>query len=673
MSILERFQNPYQVALRNRAIKDYIKENNRSPSEAQIFELVLQYQQRYPEINTVGFSGYDITKPNFRKESSSEEESLNRQSFCEDLDVVDEKADQLVDLLEDSFRGFQVTANRCNKLLAQIETRLNNLILLHGGADVFLYGVEEDFSTQEHIDLENTTASVEPGYVTLGKDGIGLNALDNARISISSSADKGIISQRSMSSISTIKKKDGKEWEYYVYTNYTTGRVNVVIDVDFDKPEGIYVGDIRVSGHPFNVNSKMTCTVLYSLNGSTYTILNPAERAFNAGENSFSLGKEGVTNVQLLLSKYAADEIGVGGKNIYMFNIDSFEVGTDKYLRHPTSVLHAGPYEIYDENQNPVNFSLATLAHNTCCLTPEKTSVSFFLSKDNINWFPASYTGDSLEVVQFSNTIPIGTYAYINESESYTGLTDQAPDRVDLEYGKEAICNLYITSEWADKFVLSNTYVERNGPQNRTLYDAPAGWFYHPDTQQYSCYVYVEQIEGIYLDLANTSAYINDQLVSGTVSLPQGYHKFSTSYTNWYEVEENIDNVSDLEEADPAYPRNHKLMIEGYNYIRDFSGAKVYNGVGRHFGSLLEYVTPERFNSSDLDGDLDIYTIEEYDGNLYFKVKILSTDASWAREDISIRYMLRLDDTNTIYVKAMLRSNDPNITPHINSVSIRVI
>jgi len=674
MSSIKRFQEQYDIALRNRAIKDFIKENDRSPSVAQIFELEREYRIRYPEIETIGFAGYESQKPLFTSESSSSLENQNRRAFSEDLDVIDLKAADLVDLLEDSYRGFSVTTNRCTKLLSQIEARLNNLILLHSGADVFLYGIEEDFSTQEFVNMEYTTASVEPGYVTLGKEGVDIVNLDKAAVRVSASADKGILSSRAMSSLASLKGKDGRHWEYYVYTSYKTGRVNVVVEVDFDEPEGRYVGDVVVSGYPPNANSKMYATLLYSLDGQTYSITDPAERLFTSGENCFSVGRDGVKKIQILLSKNAADEYGTSGKNIYMFNLDTIDIGSNTYRRRPKSVFYAGPYEVYDENQNPVNFSIATLAHNTCCLTPEKTSVSFYLSKDNQNWKPASYTGDSLEVVQFNNTNPVGTYEYIDENVGKRNLVTSVPGNVDLEFGKEACCNLFISDEWADKFVLSNTWVERNLPQKGVeLYGTNSGWFFDPGTQQYSCSIYIDQLEGVYIDLGNTSAYINGTLTSGTISLPQGYHKFETSYTNWYDVPSGIDNVSDLEEADAAYPKNHKLMIEGYDYPSEFSGARVYNGIGSYFGALLSYVTPERFNSSELDDDLAVYTIEEYDGSLYFKVKILSTDASFEKEEIGIKYMLRLDDTNTLYVKAVLMSQDPGVSPHINSYSVRVV
>jgi hypothetical protein len=185
--------------------------------------------------------------------------------------------------------------------------------------------------------------------------------------------------------------------------------------------------------------------------------------------------------------------------------------------------------------------------------------------------------------------------------------------------------------------------------------------------------MYVEAIEGRYLDLGNTGAYINGKLVAGTIHLPQGYHSFATSFTNWYEVPADITNAIDLEEQDPVYPFNHKLMIEGYDYPSGFEGEQLYIGVTEYFGSLLNYVTPERFNDPSNDGNLHVYTIEEYGGKLYFKIKITPSDSSWTRELVQPVYMLRLDDSNLLYIKAILRSDNLSVTPHINSIQVRVV
>ena len=84
-------------------------------------------------------------------------------------------------------------------------------------------------------------------------------------------------------------------------------------------------------------------------------------------------------------------------------------------------------------------------------------------------------------------------------------------------------------------------------------------------------------------------------------------------------------------------------------------------------------MTPEKFNNSEFDNDLNIYTIEDYYGNLYFKIKVDPSDSSWQYEQVYVKYMLRLDEVNTLYVKAILKSNDSTLSPHILSFQARVV
>jgi hypothetical protein len=672
------FKKQYPDALRRRVILDYIKEHSRSPSREQIFELIQQKSAEYPNLNTLGFSSYDVRTPSFGEVSSAEKQNKNRFAIRDDLVVINKKADELVQLLEDSYRSFISTADRAMKLGKSIDARLDNLRLLSSNLDMFVYGMEETFDTVEFVDLEKSTTQVNPGYVTLGRRRFIKQDLSAARFEITSTSPKGKVFGSSNTSTRALLEEDGKKWEYMVTAGSSLGRVTTIISIDLNTDEkGQYVGDIRLTGDPIDSNSKQYATVYYSLNGTSYTALEPGERKFVKGENTFCLGKEGVQKIKIALSKFAADTVR-GSSHTYLFSLDSLEILTGEYTVDKTSTMYAGPYYISDDLGNPINYSLATLSHGTCCIIPDRTSISFFLSKDNENWIPASFTDEALSVVQFSISNPVGTEAFLNgelKKDSLTTDTDllSAYD-VSIEYGKEAICNLFIPEEFSKKFVLQNTRLKRNFPGGKkNLYGISSGWFIDKENLQYKTSIHVDAIEGVSLNLGSTSAYLNGRLVTGTITLPQGYHDFSTSFSNWYDVEGGIKTAAELEAKDPNYPFNHKLLIEGYPYPMDFSGDKVYGGMAEYFGSLLKYVTPERFTGAEFDGDLSIYTIEEYNGNLFFKVKIDPADSSWVDEWIKIEYMLRTDDVNTLYVKAILRTSDTSITPNINRFQVRVV
>jgi hypothetical protein len=114
-----KFEERYRQTLRRRVVEDYIKENNRSPSRAQVNELIQNGAIQYPGLNTVGFSSVDFLdiEPDFMKVSSSSDENEFRFSGYDDLISIDQKVDDLLVLVEDTQRGFKATSTRVKKLL----------------------------------------------------------------------------------------------------------------------------------------------------------------------------------------------------------------------------------------------------------------------------------------------------------------------------------------------------------------------------------------------------------------------------------------------------------------------------------------------------------------------------------------------------------------------------
>ena len=256
-----RFEEKYQLALKKRVIKDFVKENQRSPTFEQLNELMRLKNVAYPSVNTTGFSGQDTEVPGFQDESSVAIENTNRNAHKDDIDTINEKILSITELLEDSFRGFKGTGIRASKMLSKIDARLNNLLLLSGRTDVFVYGIEETFNTAEYIDFENSSITHEPGFVALGRDGYNKIDLSDVDFDVSSFSDKGILFSRSVSPLSSIKEADGDIWEHYIYTSSPTAKVTLTIDIDLNEDEGTYIGDLRLNCNPTDANSSTYMTV----------------------------------------------------------------------------------------------------------------------------------------------------------------------------------------------------------------------------------------------------------------------------------------------------------------------------------------------------------------------------------------------------------------------------
>lgn len=665
--------DPYEAALRERIVRDYIVEHGNSPSRPKLLSLLNEARRENPAIETVGFSSLDIEVPGFRDVSSAAQETKNRKAAMDDARVLNQRVEELIQSLEDSYRTFSSAANRAQDLLMATGRRLDNLLLLAGRTDQFVYGVEESFDSLDSINMESTTATVERGYATMGRQGYTKVDLAAAEITFSTVAPKGIISSRVVSHIDSLKDADANVWEYHAKTTYSLGRVSLSIDIDFG--EKTDVNDVRVIASPVDVNSTSTWTLLYSRDGGSFKAVKPAEKRLRKGENLTSLGLDGVRKLRVVITKTAADITERSTReNFYVFSLDALEIFTDSYKTSAKSELYAGPYEVLDENGDPYEFSMATMGAGTCCIVPDKTSVDYFLSKDNERWYPCSWRGESLNIVRFSDTNPEGSFDYIDSDQNSHSLIPYGVNDLDFDFGKEAYLNLYVNSD-VSKLIPQSVVVKRNLPQEGLqLYGTESGWFYDSTNGRYKTTFVITPLEGRWLNLGTTSAIINGAQVSGRVHLKEGTHTFETSESNWYSIDSDIDTLEELEASDPAYPYNHKYLVEGYRYPSGFAGEQLYHGVDEFFGSRLHYVTPEKFEGDSDDDDLTIYTIVRQDGRYYFKVKVDPHDGSWKHEHVSVEYTISKDGSgNQIYVKALLRSADPRITPHISHFQVRVI
>ena len=159
MSISKEYQNK----LREKAVKKFVLENSRSPSPEELDFLLASYYREYASVDEIGISGVDVAKPTYQESSSAFTENKNRDAILSDLQAIQDRITGVTRLLEDSYRGFQGTVNRTRKLLNQVEGKVDNLLLLQGDVDVFVTGIEESFDTQEFVDLDKTTASIEAG------------------------------------------------------------------------------------------------------------------------------------------------------------------------------------------------------------------------------------------------------------------------------------------------------------------------------------------------------------------------------------------------------------------------------------------------------------------------------------------------------------------------------
>jgi hypothetical protein len=664
----------YTEVIRKRIITEFISLNARPPNRAELKELVLSANKKYASIDEVGFSGFDLKRPGYTTTSSAEMETANRKAISLDQEVLVNRLSNLSEALEESFRSFLAAASRNQKKLTRLENRLDSLLLINGQSDVFLNGIQETFDNHQYVDYSQTDAMVADGYATMGRSGYRIVDMTTAQLKHSVIAPQGILSKRISVDIDTLIEDDGKFWEYLLYTDYEEGRVSVVIEIELDGP--IYISDLRLSLSSASVSKKMTGNFFVSTDGKVFTPVGAPETPIEDAAFSLNIGLEDVKRIQIILSKDAYDTTTKNGQFLYTFSLDSLKLYTDLY-KNLLSTLVCGPYPIVDVEKNSINFSKAKLS--ACTYEPDGTSIDFYLSNDDgVNWTHSSHDNTGSNIVLFGTSDVGNSIDYIDVLE-IAGTLIEASELVDsLNYPTEALLNGFITSAAADSIAIETIVLKRNiniDFDTTTILGAERGWILDPQTKRYRTTIYVDAIEGRTIDFGPKSLFINEREVSGIYTFNQGYSTVQISDVNYNVVESEIDDLTDLKVADPLYPYNHKLLISGYDYAGTFTGEKIYNGLDEFFGIKMKYIAPDYFAfiESTSKDYYNVFTLEEVDGTLYFKVKVNKTDASWSQELFDMTWIRQTTNSNELLVKAFLSSDNKQNSPKLESFFVQVI
>lgn len=663
----------YLDILEMQKTRDFILTNRRSPNEIERLILLREIKEQYYDVDEIGITGFDLETPSFLAESSVSIENKNREMIFTDLSVISNKIDELYSIETYGGKSLIGSILRGISIADALDDRLNNLLLLRGTDSAFLHGIEENFLNNEHIDIENSTCSILPNQVTLGKRNFEVIDLQKKEISFSLYTEKPYIKYLASNKPDTLKYQDGIIWSGTVSTNYLKGKVSLIINIDLKEKEDIT--NIIFKMLPVENNGEMFVNCYYSTNGSTYS---PSSTVNLKAEPYMVLpiNMNGVQKVQIVLTKDTADIKKDNNEYEYVYLIDQIEIHKEDFRTETNSSLVSKAYEINDSNGNPIHFTKAKF--ESCSTVPEGTGISFSISNDNQTWIPISNLQNQSEIILFGESAPLEAIAYIDETLSGYQAIDISTVIDDADYGNEVLLNQYINAQYANDVYYQNITIKRNTVPNEgqdSIYNAVSGWFFDQKTNMYYTTIFIQNSAGTFIDLGTTTAILNGKKVTGMTFFPAGYSEFKTNKINWNILEEDLISLDELKKQDKLYPYNHKYLIEGYPYAKYFKGEKIYNGVDHFFGLFMEYISNEEFELLDRNSDrfLKSFTIEETETEKYIKVKTHKQDPSWQQENFKIDFILKSKDSSSIFVKAELSSAFEKSTPVLLSYKVQVI
>lgn len=661
--------------IKNYLIANYVKEYKKSPSENEIKLIYEDFIKKNKEVETLGLLVGEKDKlQQAGEESSSKSHEKIKSKLIKDLDFLIKENLKKENELKSFFKEQSSNLNKTISKLENLERNVNKNLLLYSRDDPFSYGIIEDFSDYNKIDQEKSNIYLLNGRATLGFDFVTGESFEQKNISYDLVyRNKGKIESIEYNNFYNALKKDGRFFKVVAVSKYKDETIDFIINIDFDKER--YIDTISYTTQSIETNSKLQQNCYWSSDGVNF------ERVFESGirvqnnDNFIEVKKERVKSIKIILSKSSSDTKYQNGWG-YIFGLDFIGYMSAEYKINEESTLYLGPYEVIDEESNPVNFTMATAKGGTCCIIPDKSSIDLYLSKDNETWIKSDFIKEGKSIVQFEESEGKASdgnvFEILDVNSQSNFISEQIPEGLSLR-SSERILNYYIPEANRNKLFLNSINIKRNILKNnkQEIYNASSGW--ELDSGYYKTNIEVLKMEGIYLDFGESSCFLNDRKVSGNVFLPYGKHTFKTSSENWkiIEEEESINSLRELKQKDPLYPYNHKYIVEGFNYERNFRGTKKYRGVDKIYSFKMKLSSEGSFESSKR---LDEYTIKEINNNIYFVIKCNENTGDEKIEDYEISFRkTSISTSNLLYIKAILKSSDTKVTPKIDQIQVRVI
>lgn len=667
--------------IKEHLIKKFIEEHNRTPSKIELNFLIRNFKEENPLVDKEGLSANEKDSYcNANSESSATKYNKFWGKSFLDFDYLikefEEKKETQRNIFVDRLRNLK----SFKKEYKSLEKKINFSILNFQSEDIFSYEIVEDFKDLSKVDLEKSNIyHLDNEKITINVSRTEAFSVDISELSYRIRHRKGNKeSETATGSISNVLTEDAKFFRIESRSNIPDDIVEFIIDLDFKLAKEL--NELKYVTVAEESNSKLMQDCYYSLNGADYIHVEPEGNSVRVAEdrnlisfnNIDSSIKQKIKSVRLVLRKTSYD-YEKEGKFYYNFGLDFIGYLNRKYNLNRASVMYSKAYEVLNEEGAPYNFGIAKIDKGTCCEIPDLTSVDIYLSKDNINFIKADFNKTENTVVQFNdnwgNVKSFEDFDLIDLESKNDFLIDQNIESLNLNEDLKMF-NIYLKKENKDKVLLKSLKMKRNvlsKSKNSSQQGVYTGWI--AEGNFYKCVFKCNSPEGRIIDFGNNNVYLDEKLTNGKTFIKYGTHKIkvNNSFFNESINEKEVMSVRQLRTKISDYPYNPRYLIEGFEYNSKFKGEKIFNGFSDQRGSDLKRVT-----LNELNENLEAYSVIENEENIYFVIKQI--DSLGIQEDYDITYRKSTpEDGNLLFIKAILKTEDPRRAPKIDKIQVRVL
>ena len=666
----------------------------------------------------------------------------------------------------------EAETNALLRRIKALEGRISNLLLTKQDTEGYLYHVSDSFQDFSKVDQANTTAFVDlrstrvlmtptaqPGITSFHHIPVTEEAALQSLIFLKFRTSRRFPQRRIGDGPIKMFRDDDEVWRISTVLP-TEEQVWLRVAILFERWDDVGgftkdyqfrdVNRVVFEPHMSNDSGPLTATLQYVIGDGTEFVNVPAEDYVKevSGRVSWDFERIRTPVIILNLLKQGSDRVTDEGYH-YEFGIkflgafnNTYEARDDVFS--PGGELVTKALSAKDDNGNKIPFSRVAL--NTCEVVPADTKIDYYvdLGVDGVFsglWSPIS------PIERESSNVP-QTVALASIAETTSGnhslksgargpntsmnfpqwrnnlvrVLDPYASAVDTTAPFTGTCafDAIIGTYTEPKEKHRNWEIWRNVARrkdNLVIEDTSgeqveSGWRF--DGTYYSCFLYVEDQNGLTVDFGDSTVWVNDIPTSGVVTFSRGAHKFRTHRKNWESLD-GLNNVASMDEAtniftggrrqfgadgtgggnnaqgaptldasdaqtqlDPLYPYNHKLLIEGLDYHPAFlEGSKVYRGATRVAASLMEHVSLQDFENNVADDDLTRWTattIINDSSNTESTLPILKIykDDKLRERFTVVRRFEQSSLATEVKLRAVMRTSDPSKTPVLDDYMIKL-
>lgn len=719
----------YNSIILNKIIMDLLKEGN-TLSTSTIED---EYNTYIEGIEFPIFEANNFKVVKYSKSSASKYNLCN-QTIYNDLYAMYSHLFNTNEVVINNFNRWRKKSDLLENRLINLEKRIEVLLLLSNDTAGYLNYLNDHFIDTSKVDLTNTTAYVNLNKHLVQINPTSVSTNSATKINLSNLTDSnisftvltrnnlvGVLESPNSKPIYAIENIDN----FYQQRVYTNKQVSVSVEFKIDLLQEYSVNRIDVDLHMSNQNGAVQLLPMYSVDNYNWQQLPITDYTRNVvDKTTFQFSNINLRYIKFILTKNSCDVIH-NNTYCYEFGFDTIGFYNNTFSIEDDSTLITKQLYVEDlTTKEPEEFSKLIL--EVCEYIPNDTDIDYYLSVSNdlnpatdiyVPIDPINRTVTSNPtVLDFGDSQSITVSGIkISYDVTNTGIYNSPSksfDLIDEVVLSTPISVVGLASDTRYSFYNSNdrildtslkttiNYIESSFEvwRNISLKGTETkvrsynnGWgFSEP---YYTTTVYTSNAIGYEINFGSRPLVIDGIKSTGKVTFSKGKHTIAVHKDDWKYVDlSTVTNLTTLKAADSLYPYNYRYLIEGLNYPYYYptTEEKIYSG----FDIVAEYLMTQisifdilhnvKYNdyskyAIDLDSedasrliDGTAANTEHQTPNKVFVLKIDENNADFINE----QFIIKFQSINTLYkyvkLKAVLTTEDTNITPMFDSYIIKL-